>query len=156
MSNADDEDAQIRTAALQTAHSVFIARQRAEEELLQTREALRESQERLRAALTAAGTCTFRWVFSTNAIDWDGDVECLFGPRAAAPRNSLTDFLSAVHPDDRLEVSAQCERAAQYGSDIDTAFRAVWPDGSIRHVSARGKVGSVGPVWCQRRFCPAV
>jgi len=40
--------------AFQNASSILLARQRADEELFRTKEALRESQERLTAALTAA------------------------------------------------------------------------------------------------------
>ena len=59
--HCDDEEQLLRSVALQNASSILLARQRAEEELLRTKEALRESQERLTAALTAAGTGTFRW-----------------------------------------------------------------------------------------------
>ena len=38
-----DEDALIRSVALQNAHSILQARQRAEEELIRAREALQES-----------------------------------------------------------------------------------------------------------------
>jgi hypothetical protein len=50
----DDEEALLRSVALQNAASIQAARQRAEEELLRTKEALRENQERLTAALNAA------------------------------------------------------------------------------------------------------
>ena len=62
----DDEEQLLRSVALQNANSILLARQRAEEELLRTKEALRESQERLTAALTAAGTGTFRWNIQTE------------------------------------------------------------------------------------------
>ena len=42
MSKADDEDDQLRSAALQNAASILLARQRAEDELLRTKEVLRE------------------------------------------------------------------------------------------------------------------
>lgn len=42
MSKTDDEDEQLRSAALQNAASILLARQRAEDELLRTKEALRE------------------------------------------------------------------------------------------------------------------
>ena len=71
----------LRSVALQNASSILLARQRAEEELLRTKEALRESQERLRAALTAAGTGTFRWNIQTNTVEWDGNLDRLFGFR---------------------------------------------------------------------------
>ncbi len=50
----DDEERLLRSVALQNANSILLARQRAEEELLQTREALRENEERLRAIFNQA------------------------------------------------------------------------------------------------------
>lgn len=51
MSIPDDEDERLRSVALQNASSILLARQRAEEALLRTQEALRESQKRLTEAL---------------------------------------------------------------------------------------------------------
>ena len=52
----EEEEPLLRSVALQNAHSILQARERAESELLEAREALRESQERLTAALAAAST----------------------------------------------------------------------------------------------------
>ena len=52
----DDEDQQLRSVALQNAHSILQARQRAEDELLRTK-----------AALRAAGNGTFRWNIPTTS-----------------------------------------------------------------------------------------
>ena len=79
MTRTDDEDAVLRSVAPQDADSILLARQRAEEEFLRTREALRESEERLKAALSAAGTGTFRWDLHTNTVQWEGNLDRLFG-----------------------------------------------------------------------------
>jgi PAS domain S-box-containing protein len=50
----DDEDQLLRSVALQNARSILLARQRADEELFLTKEALRESEERLRAMFNQA------------------------------------------------------------------------------------------------------
>ncbi len=89
MVTPEDEDRQLRSVALQNASSILIARERAEEELLRTKEALRESQERLTAALTAAGTGTFRWDLQTNAVEWDGNLGRLFGLGTGQTMQSL-------------------------------------------------------------------
>ena len=52
--HADDEDALLRSVALQNAVSILRARQRAEAELLRTREALRQSEERLQRMFNQA------------------------------------------------------------------------------------------------------
>ena len=139
MRELDDEDALLRSVALQNANSILLARQRAEEELLRTREALRESQERLTAALTAAGTGTFRWNMHTNTVEWDGNLDRLFGLESDRATQSLDAFIGAVHPDDRPAVVVGCERCAREGSDFDMEFRVVWPDGSVHWIDDKAK-----------------
>ena len=139
MATPEDEEQQLRSVALQNANSILLARQRAEEELLRTKEALRESQERLTAALTAAGTGTFRWNLQTNTVEWDGNLDRLFGFESDGTTQSLDAFFAAVHPDDRPDVIARCEQCARDGSDFDMEFRVVWPDGSVHWVYDKAK-----------------
>ena len=139
MATLDDEDRLLRSVALQNAKSILLARQRADEELLRTKEALRESQERLTAALTAAGTGTFRWDIPTNIVEWDGNLDRLFGLEPGGGAQSLDVFIGAVHPDDRPAVSAAWERCARDGSDFDMEFRVLWPDGSVHWIADKAK-----------------
>ena len=134
-----DEDDLLRSVALQNAHSILIARQRAEEELLRTREALRQSQERLTAALMAAGTGTFRWNIQTNSVEWDGNLGRLFDLSPDRSAETLETFLAGVHPDDRSAVVDGFRRCARDGSPFDMEFRVVWPDGSVHWIDDKAK-----------------
>jgi PAS domain S-box-containing protein len=100
---------------------------------------LRERDERLRAALTASGTGTFRWDLRTNALDWDDNLDRLFGLRPGEMARSLEHFVALVHPDDRAEVVERCRRCATDGADFDMDFRIIWPDGSVHWLADRGK-----------------
>ena len=53
MAADDPEDRQLRAVSLQNAHAIFLARQRAERDLLAAREALRKSEQQLRAITDA-------------------------------------------------------------------------------------------------------
>ncbi len=139
MAEQGDEDLLLRSVTLQNANTILLARQRAEEELLRTKEALRQNQERLHAALTAAGTGTFRWNVQTNEVDWDGNLDRLFGLQTAPALQSFDTFMAAVHPDDRPLVVDACERSARDGADLDLEFRVVWPDGSIHWLADKAK-----------------
>ena len=139
MGTLDDEDGLLRSVALQNASAILRARQRSEQELVRTQDALRESQERLTAALTAAGTGTFRWNVQTNVVEWDGNLNRLFGLESNRATQSLDAFISAVHPDDRAAVIAQCERCARDGSDFDMEFRVVWPDGTTHWIADKAR-----------------
>ena len=139
MTSPEDEDIQLRSVALQNAHSILQARERSEQELLRTKEALRESQQRLEAALTAAATGTFRWTFGSNVVEWDGNLDLLFGLEAGGSATTLEAFMAAVHPDDRDLVTGRFDASARDCDDLDLEFRVTRPNGEIVWVASRGR-----------------
>jgi PAS domain-containing protein len=130
MAPMEDEDGLLRSVALQNASAILLARQRAEEELERTKEALRESQERLTAALSAAATGTFRWNIQTHRVEWDGNLDRLFGLNPGRASQTLDAFVAAVHPDDRPAVSppVRARRATERTS--------IWSSGSYGQTAA--------------------
>ncbi len=103
-------------------------------------ESLREREERLRAALSASGTGTFRWDIRTNELSWDEALNGLFGLPPGQTVRTLENFLALVHPDERPGVIERCERSVREGADFDMEFRVVWPDGRIRWLHDKGKI----------------
>ena len=115
------------------------ARRRVEELIRGAMLRAEESAERLRAALEASGTGTFRWDIRTNALDGDTNLDRLFGlPSGATPR-SMSEFIELVHADDRARVRAACEQCATAGGNFDEEFRVVWPDGTEHWLSDHGR-----------------
>ncbi len=106
---------------------------------VETERALAESGERLRAALSASGTGTFRWDTRTDALEWDENLDRLFGLDPGVTARTLDNFVAMVHPDDRAGVIARCRRCAEEGADFDMEFRVVQPDGSLRWLSDQGR-----------------
>ncbi len=116
-----------------------ISERKKAEALLRDSEAqLREGRERLQAALNGSGAGTFRWNIQTNALDWDENLDRLFGLPAGNTIRSLEKFIAVVHPDERRGVIERCERCAREGADFDMEFRIIWPDGSIRWLDDQG------------------
>ncbi len=105
----------------------------------QASKAARAGEERLRAALEASGTGTFRWDIRTNALEWDEALDRLFGLAPGQTARSLDQFLAMVHPDDHAGIVERCERCAPEGADFEMEFRVVWPDGGIHWLYDRGK-----------------
>ena len=103
------------------------------------RAAAQASAERLQASLTASDTGTFRWNIRTNELEWDTNLDRLFGLAAGQTARSLAAFIALVHPDDRAGVIERCEACAQKGTDFEMEFRVVWPDGSIHWLYDKGK-----------------
>jgi PAS domain S-box-containing protein len=98
-----------------------------------------EGRERLQAALDAAQTGTFRWNILTNELDWDENLDALFGLAPGSTAKSLDQFIAMVHPDERAGVIERCQRCAKEGADFEMEFRVIWPDGSIHWLYDRGK-----------------
>ena len=106
----------------------------------QTEEALRKSEERLRAALAASETGTYRWdPNSGEFLEFDEGLKRLFGLAATARMQTAEDFLRHVHADDVAAVRAAVERSRE-GSDFEMEYRVVLPDRSIRWLYDRGKM----------------
>jgi PAS domain S-box-containing protein len=107
---------------------------------------LRESRERLEAALAASGTGTFRWDLRTNALDWDAELDLLFGLPPGQTVRSLERFVERAHPDDRAGIVERCRRCRDEGADFAMEFRVVLPDGTVRWLDDRGRtfVGADG------------
>ncbi|OYD96441.1 hypothetical protein CDG76_06555 [Nostoc sp. 'Peltigera membranacea cyanobiont' 210A] len=101
---------------------------------------LRQSEERLRLALSASRMGTWNWNIQTGKISWSENLEALFGLELGEFDGSFEMFAARVHPDDRDRVLAAVERAIATGEDYDIEFRVVYPDGTIRWALSQGKV----------------
>jgi PAS domain S-box-containing protein len=102
-------------------------------------DALRVSEERLRAALSASCAGTFRWDIPLNEVSWDESMDALLGLPPGRTVRSLEAFIAAVHPDDQRGVIERCERCAREGVDFAMEFRVRWPDGSLHWLDDKGK-----------------
>ena len=101
---------------------------------------LADSRERLRAALDASVTGTFRWEIDSGELDWDDNLDRLFGLAPGSTARSLPEFIRLVHPDDRQRVIDACARCAAGATEFNQEFRVAWPDGAVRWLSDKGRV----------------
>jgi PAS domain S-box-containing protein len=100
---------------------------------------VREKEERLRAALAASETGTFRWDFITNQLQWDENLDRLFGVQPGTTVRSLDKFIEIIHPEERQQAIERCELCRTAGTDFEMEFRVIWPDGSVHWLSDKGK-----------------
>jgi PAS domain S-box-containing protein len=101
---------------------------------------LAESRERLRAALDASSTGTFRWDIDGGDVEWDDNLYRLFGLLPGPGSRPLDYFMALVHEDDRQRVLDGCRRCADEAADFEAEFRVVWPDGSVHWLYEKGRV----------------
>lgn len=102
--------------------------------------ALMASEERLRLALEGSSTGTWDWNLATGHLIWDDYMYPLFGRRKDEFAGTIDSVLNFVHADDRVRVREETERAVTGDGRIHIDFRVVDPDGSVRHMTSRGRV----------------
>jgi PAS domain S-box-containing protein len=105
-----------------------------------TEEALRESEQRLTAALHAAQMGTWRWDIATDVYTFDESLHALFGLGTGEQIRSFGDFLEHLHPEDRSTVVVAFQRSVNEGADFNVEFRVPLPDGGLRWLRDQGQV----------------
>ena len=101
--------------------------------------ALRENREHLDLALSSSGMATFDWDIIKDKRIWSAGVHRLIGTNPETFTGTSKEFFNVMYPEDRAGVQAALARAVENGV-YETEYRVVWPDGSIHHIAARGKV----------------
>lgn len=129
--------------ALTDTSAKLVAREgelvRANQSLTSSAEALREKQERLDAARTAAATGTFVWHIGTGTFESDEGLNTLVAVNEGENVRSLDAFLARIHQEDHSRVRQAMEYCATSGSDIVCECRVQRSDG-IRWLATKGKM----------------
>jgi PAS domain S-box-containing protein len=107
----------------------------AERRLRQANEELARVGARLQLATAAAGLGVFEYDMATGAEHWDAGFRAMFGVGDDVPA-SLDAWLARVHPDDRAAVEAEVKRLLATGAPGQFTYRALRPDGTVRHLAA--------------------
>ncbi len=97
---------------------------------------LGERDERLRIALEAGRMGTWRFDLATGEQVWSAGQYAIFGlePDGRPPTREL--FMALVHPEDHHLVEFNAEDIRREGTYLDSEFRIIRPDGTIRWVAA--------------------
>ncbi|MFP5269145.1 PAS domain-containing protein [Coleofasciculus sp.] len=108
----------------------------------QAEEALQEAHIPIEAALAAGSIYTWCWNIVKDLVISDRNFAHLFGvdPDKATAGLPVDQFLSAIHPEDRPQVTAGIERAIATGENYEAEYRIRDADGKQRWVIARGQV----------------
>ncbi|HSB70977.1 MAG TPA: PAS domain S-box protein [Candidatus Methylomirabilis sp.] len=99
---------------------------------------LRDSEERLRLAMSAATLGVWSWEIPRGRIGVSERGEGLLAETPAA-EVTYTDFLAIVHPEDRDRVEAVIQQAIRARNDCEIEYRVPQPDGTVRWISSRGR-----------------
>jgi PAS domain S-box-containing protein len=100
---------------------------------------LRESEDRVKLAVSSAGAGLWSWDVSTGVFWATERGRELFGFAPEEPLNNER-MLSLIHPADRDLVRLSLQQAAESGEEATLEYRVVPPDGNVRWISARGRL----------------
>ena len=115
-------------------HAAQLSRQ------LQASEAdLRETEQRMELAASAAKLGMWMWDIARNEIWITDKGRALFG-FAPSEKLDFDRFRSALHPEDREFVHQAVENSLRTGAEYETEYRVLLPDGQLRWISGRGQV----------------
>ncbi|MGH7438487.1 MAG: hybrid sensor histidine kinase/response regulator [Polyangiaceae bacterium] len=117
------------------------------------RDALRESEAKLRMAADAGGVGLWSWDPDTGVIDWEDAMCTLFGlPRGGGPK-TFDEYVALIHPDDRARTVGR----VLAWRDVETweadyrikRFDGVtrWVTSKARVLRSEGKVLVLGSAW---------
>lgn len=108
------------------------ARKRAEE-------ALRESEQRLQAAVEIGGVGLWDWDIQSGEILWSDEHYAMEGYEPGEIEPSYAVWAERLHPEDRAETEAALQAARLDGGLYEHEFRVVHPGGEVRWLHARGR-----------------
>lgn len=100
--------------------------------------ALRQTEERLRAAQDAAQLATWEWDLATGEFHWSGSVESVYGCPGEALQH-VDCIMEHLHSSDRDIVVANIRRAIDHDGKFYQEFRVTWPDRSTHWVAGQGQ-----------------
>jgi serine phosphatase RsbU (regulator of sigma subunit)/PAS domain-containing protein len=95
---------------------------------------------RLELAAAAAELGSYEYDLRTGAMAWDARMSVLHGFDPAAPPANFQASTAALHPDDVAVVTERMTTAVERVGDLNLDYRVVLPDGTIRWISARGRI----------------
>ncbi|MBV9080846.1 MAG: PAS domain-containing protein, partial [Elusimicrobia bacterium] len=108
-------------------------------ERLRAEDLLRKSERQLAKAQRIANVGSWEWDIPANHVTWSGEMYRIFGLRESEFDGTYEASLKHVHPEDRDRLHAAVARSYDDGQPFDLHHRIIRPDGSVRHLHARGE-----------------
>ncbi len=99
---------------------------------------LRESENRLILALSAAQMSVWEWNLKTNGIVWSPEFYAITGISELSFDGTFDGYADLIHPQDAPRVRQAAEEAVSSGTMFAEEFRIIRPGGEVRWLSNLG------------------
>ena len=96
--------------------------------------------ERLTLATRAAEMGIWDWDILNNKLTWDDKMYALYGLKKEEFTGAYEAWVKGLHPEDREYSEQETQQALRGEKEYDTQFRVIWPDGTIRHLTAQADI----------------
>ncbi len=137
--DATSRDLELASLLADTA-SIIIARQMDAEVRLQAEQALRESEDRLQAALQAGRMACWTWNTADDRLVASDTMAGLFGSGQAEGWETSRQSFALLHPDDRERHRKLVELSLHEGTGWHSVFRILRPcDGEVAWLEERAE-----------------
>ena len=93
----------------------------------------------LNMAMESAGIGTWVFDLAGDKRYFDKKASGLLGFTPTTYKRTYEEFLERVFPEDREHLKKQLESLINKKSDIETEFKVIWPDGTIKFLTAKAK-----------------
>ncbi|HEV7577718.1 MAG TPA: PAS domain-containing protein [Caldimonas sp.] len=113
------------------------ARNRAERR--QAEQRLRRSEAFLAEGQRISRTGSWSWSLADGKVAWSDEHYRMLGFAPGTVEPSVDLFLSVLHPEDRTQVGASVKDAMRARLPYAMTYRAVLPDGSVRHLRSEAR-----------------
>jgi PAS domain S-box-containing protein len=105
-------------------------------ERVKAEEVLNKISTRLKLATRAGGVGVWDMDFDNDKLIWDDQMFLLYGVNKQDIEFTYDNWLTGIHPEDKVRSDADYLQAIKGEKEFDTEFRVIWPDGSIHNIRA--------------------
>ena len=104
------------------------------DDIVRQRQALENAHDRITIATESGEIGVWEWEADSGRVDWTPQMYKLYGVTAENMQLTLDNWLAFIHPEDLRKAQDILAKALQGHGDLDSEFRIVQPDGTVRHL----------------------
>ncbi|MFZ4799875.1 MAG: ATP-binding protein, partial [Bacteroidia bacterium] len=98
---------------------------------------LADSAFRMKLATQSGGVGIYDFDLENNVLVYDDQMYKLHGLNKEEVNITYNLWETLVHPDDLVMVINQTNKAIEANSNLNTIYRVVWPDGTVRYLNSK-------------------